>query len=198
MIKALFLIFEPQGTWERIALAHKSVSRVLFLFLIPTILLSVGGELAGMAHWGHRQSFGEPVKIPQDKLLMYGAVEVLLYFAVVFIAAKIIKSVTGTFQPRHTFTSAFALVSYGLSPLFLFHLLDAYPAISPWISFPIGIVLSVATLYSGVPRMLEPDPPNAFGVFLTSAFLLVGMTGVARLASLLFLTGPMNQFNSLG
>jgi hypothetical protein len=198
MIKALLLIFEPAGTWEGIAEAQRSVARVLFLFLLPTILLSVGGELAGIAYWGRHHGLGLAIKIPEARLLNYGAVQIVLNFVVVFIAAKIIKSFTGTFQNRYTFVSAFTLVAYGLSPLFLVHLSDAFPGMNAWASFGIGIVLSIATLYSGVPRLLQPDPPHAFGLFLTSAFMLAGMTALARLTSLLVLTGRLNEFNPGG
>jgi hypothetical protein len=195
MIKALFLIFGPAGTWERIAEPPRSVVRVLFLFLLPTILLSIAGELAGVAHWGRHQNSGIAIKVPEDRLLMYGAAQLALNLAAVFIAAMMIKSITGTFQKRYTFASAFALVSYGLSPLFLVHLSDAFPSLNPWVSFGIGIVLSIATIYSGVPRLMQPDPPHAFGVFITSAMLLIGLTGIARLISLLVLIGRVNEFS---
>ena len=198
MIKAILLIIEPSRTWENILLAQRSLVRVLLLFLTPTILLSVGGELAGIAYWGRQQGHGVTVQIPQAHLLVYGAVQLVLNFAVVFIAAKMIKSFTGTFQNRYTYASAFSLVAYCLSPLFLLHLLDALPAINPWVSYGIGIVLSIATLYNGVPRMLQPDPPHAFGVFLTSALMLAGMTALARLTSLLVIMGPIKEFNPGG
>jgi len=198
MITAILLIFGPSGTWDRIALAKRSVIWILFLFLAPMILVSVGVELAGMARWGKLQSFGILVQIPQKRILIYGAVELVLDFAVAFIAARMIKSITGTFVPRHTYSSAFALVSYGLSPLFLVHLLDALPRMYPWVSFGIGIVLAITVVYSGVPRLMEPDPPNAFGVFIASSFLLLGLMGVARLATLFVLMGKFDSLGSAG
>jgi hypothetical protein len=110
---------------------------------------------------------------------------------VAFIGAKVVKSVAETFHGRNTFTQCFTLVAYTLSPLFLVHLLDAYPGMNQWASFGIGMVLSVAALYHGVPRVLQPDPPHAFGLYLISVLLLSGIAGLARLVSLLVLTGKI-------
>jgi Yip1 domain len=195
MIKAFWLIFKPAETWDEIALDQKSVNWVLFFFLVPMVFLSIGGELAGVAHWGRIQDLGIAIKLSESRLAIYGATELILDFAVVFIAARMVKSITGTFQPRHTFVTAFTLVAYGLSPFFVVHLLDALPGLNPWISFAIGMLLSIGTIYSGVPRILLPDPPHAFGVYVTSSLLLLGLMGVVRLATLLVLSGRLNQFS---
>ena len=41
------------------------------------------------------------------------------------------------------------------------------------------MVLSVAALYHGIPRVMEPDPPHAFGLYLTSSLLLALASGLA-------------------
>jgi hypothetical protein len=57
------------------------------------------------------------------------------------------------------------------------------------LSWAIGIILSIAVLYHGVPRMMEPDPPHAFGLFFMSALLLALVTGLVRYATASFLEG---------
>src|SRR5207247_5109358 len=97
---------------------------------------------------------------------------------------------------RHTFTQAFATVVYGLSPLFLLHLLDGLKDISPWVSWSVGIVLSIAVLYQGVPRMMEPDPSHAFGLYLMGSLLLLLTTGLARFVTAWYLQGKFVGLDS--
>ena len=104
-----------------------------------------------------------------------------------------LKSIGETFHGRHTYPQAFTTVAYGLSPLFLFHLLDAFPKVYPWVGWSIGIILSIAALYYGVPRMMEPDPPHAFGLFLMSSLLLVCVTGVLRFVTAAYLQGIFDK-----
>jgi hypothetical protein len=107
---------------------------------------------------------------------------------VIFMGANLLKSIGETFHGRHTFTQAFATVAYSLGPLFLLRLLDAFQGVSFWVSWSIGIILTVAVMYHGVPRMMEPDPSHAFGLYLMSALLLVLVTGLVR-----FVTGSYLQ-----
>jgi len=88
-------------------------------------------------------------------------------------------------------------VIYGLSPLFLFRLLDAAPGISPWITWFIGVVLCTEVLYQGVPRVMEPDPPNAFGLYFMSSLMLVAITGLERFLTAWFLSGRMRPVNDI-
>jgi hypothetical protein len=104
-----------------------------------------------------------------------------------------IKSIGETFHGRHTYPQAFTAVAYGLSPLFLFHLLDAFPKVYPWVGWSIGILLSIAALYYGVPRMMEPDPPHAFGLFFMSSLLLVLVSGLVRFVMAEYLLGKFDK-----
>ena len=113
----------------------------------------------------------------------------LLWLLVVFVGANLLKAIGETFHGRHTYIQAFTAVAYGLSPLFLLRLLDAFSVISPWLSWSIGILLSVAVLYSGVPRMMEPDPAHGFGLFFMSAVLLVLVSGLVRFVTAAYLQG---------
>jgi hypothetical protein len=122
-------------------------------------------------------------------VIIFEVAQFLLFVGIVLIGARLIKSVGETFHGRHTFTQCFTLVAYGLSPLFLLHLLNAVKDISPWITWAIGIILSIAVLYQGVPRMMEPDPPHAFGLYLMSSLLLLFITGLARFVTAWYLQG---------
>src|SRR5258708_9374555 len=190
MIKALLLIFEPIATWEGIFRARRAMVTILSFYLVPMLLLTAFAEGYGLAHCGKSRGEVAWTKVFTAKeALIFETAQFLLYLAIFFIGAKLIKSIGETFHGRHTFNQAFTAVAYGLSPLLLFRLLDALPGMSPWVTFPIGIILSIGVLYQGIPRIMEPDPPHAFGLFLMSAVLLVLITGLARFLTAWYLQG---------
>ena len=190
MIKALLLIFDPAGTWEGIFRARRSLVFVLVVYLFPLLLLASAAEGYGLVHWGKSQ--GEITRIKQFPIreaIVIETAQFLLALVVIFVGANMIKSIGETFHGRHTYNQTFTTVAYGLSPLFLLRLLDAFPGISPWLTWAVGIILSMAVLYHGVPRMMEPDPPHAFGLFLMSALLLALVTGLVRLVTASYMQG---------
>src|ERR1017187_1195470 len=172
MIKALLLIFDPTATWERIVLTQRSLMFVLVAFLFPLLLLTSAAEGFGLVHWGKWQGeIGRIKQFPIGEATIVEAAQFLLALVVVFVGANMLKSIGETFHGRHTYTQAFTTVAYGFRPLFLLRLLDAFAVISPWVSWAIGICLAVGVLYQGVPRIMDPDRPHAFGLYLTSALL---------------------------
>jgi hypothetical protein len=83
--------------------------------------------------------------------------------------------------------------------MFLLRLLDATPAPGPWVTWPIGILLSIGVVYHGLPPVMEPDPPNAFGLFFMSSLLLTMATGLERFVTAWYLAGriqPASDFIS--
>jgi hypothetical protein len=198
MIKALMLIFDTGPTWERIFQAQRRVAFILVFFLFPLLVLTCAAEGYGLVHWGKYR--GEVPKMKSFSMSQAAAFEVwqiLFWLLIIFTSAVVVKSACGTFHGRHNFTSAFTAVAYGLSPLFLFHVLDAFRGISPWVSWGIGIVLSVAVLYHGVPRMMEPDPPHAFGAYLVSALTVTLATGLLRFITAWYLQGKFPKLDPL-
>jgi hypothetical protein len=190
MIKAISLIFEPVVTWDKIAVAKRNLGFVFLWFLTPLVLISVAAETAGIFYLGRRADDGEAIRVPREHLILYVAAELVVSYALVFIGAKAIKAVSETFHGRNTYARCFTVVAYTLSPFFLFRVLDVFPVMNPWATFGIGIVISVTTtLYHGVPRVLQPDPPDAFGVYLLSAFFLAAIAALMRFLTLLVLQG---------
>ena len=196
MIKALLLIFNPIATWDGILLAKRGVVSIVLVYLLPLLLLTSACEAYGLIHWGkaQRESLFENLihlgkgphqihylkKFSLGESLVIEAAQLLLSLVVVFAGAKLVKLMGETFRGRHTFHQAFTAVAYGLGPLFLLRLFDAFSGISPWVPWGVGIVLSIAVLYQGLPRAMEPDPAHAFGLYFMSAVLLASITGMAR------------------
>ena len=190
MIKALLLIFEPSGTWEGILRARRNIVFILVAFLLPLLLLTTAAEGYGLVNWGKWQGeVGRLKKFPVAEAVVVETAQFLLSLLVVFAGAHMLKSVGETFRGRHTYTQAFTTVAYSLSPLFLLRLLDLFSGISPWVSWSIGILLSIAVLYHGVPRVMEPDPAHGFGLFFMGALLLLLITGLIRFVTAAYLQG---------
>jgi len=187
MIRAILLIFDPGNTWERIVKAKRDLGFVLLVYLLPVLVLSVAGELLGKYHFGVMQEYGEAAHISDKLLTVYGAVQFLTSLLVVIAVALLVKSMAGTFQPRHTYGQCFKVVAYSFGPFFLLRLADAFPVVNPWLSFAVAIIFSQRALYSGIPQVVDPDPPNAFGLYLTSGLLLTMLAGLARFFTLLVL-----------
>lgn len=209
MIKALLLIFDPTSTWGTILRARRGVASVLVAFLLPLLAITSACEAYGLIHWGKWQGsrlmhFGKwQSEVPYFKkfsvseAVIVEAVQLLLSLAVVFGGAHLVKSIGETYRGRHTYTQAFTAVAYGLSPLFLLRVFDAFAGVHPAVTWGIGIILSIAVLYQGVPRMMEPDPAHAFGLYVTSALLLTFITAVARFVTAAYVGGKFPKLEAI-
>lgn len=191
MIKAFLLIFDSPPTWDKIARAQKSIGYVLFRQLIPVIALSVAGEIAGRMYFRKPQIPRQVATFP-SLMSSYATAQVILSFLTVFIGAWLVMAVAQTFHARHNYTQCFTVVAYAVGPLFLARWLDVIPGMNLWVTFGIGIVLSIVTLYHGLPCVLKPDPPTAFGLFFMSGLLLMMVGGLARLITWLVLQGRVH------
>jgi Yip1 domain len=198
MIKALLLIFDTEATWDRIVASHRKMSYVLFVHLIPLLLLTSAAEGYGLVTWGKmRGEIAQPYKFPIPQTIVYEIGQVLLSLIIVFVGAKLLKSLGETFHGRHTYGQAFVAVAYGLSPMFLLRTFDAFPIVPPLISYAVGIILSIMIMYHGIPRIMLPDPPHAFGLYVISSVLLFMITGLARFATMYFLAGRFSRLDEL-
>ena len=198
MIKALLLIFSSQATWLRLAQTPRHWGVVLAAYVLPMLLLVSAADGYGRVHWGKPR--GEIAKLKQYSTAYaagYEAVQFILSLALVFVAAKLIKSLGETFHGRHTFSQTFTVAAYGLSPYFLLRLLDAFPQIFPWLTWIVGILLSISVLYSGIPLILRPDPPHALGLYLMTSLFLLMITGLLRFATTWFLLGKFVKLDDL-
>src|SRR5277367_3884141 len=198
MIKALLLIILPVSTWQRIAQGRRKFLTALFLSLLPVLLVSEAGVLAGLRRWGKWGDFlGRPVELggritfSRHQLITYGVAEIGSSLLVVLLGAMLVMALARTFVSRHKFSECFAVVAYSFSPFFLARLCDAWSDMHPWATFAIGIALMMGALYYGVPSVLDPDPPSAFGLYLGSALLLAALAALARYVTLLVLSGKI-------
>ena len=144
MIKVFFLIFEPSVAWEKIALAQRSIVFILMTNLLPLLLLVTAVEGWGLQHWGKFQSeYGKIREFTPREILGFELIQFVMFLMVVFISALLILRVSQTFHQREKYRQAFAVTVYGLSPLLLVHVLDAAPTMNPWVTWGLGVGLSI-------------------------------------------------------
>jgi hypothetical protein len=198
MIKALLLVIEPIETWERIFRAQRSLGFVLWCHLMPLLLLGSVAEGYGLYRWGKWQHDALRLKrFEVGEAFFFEIAQVLIGLLVVLVATRLLKSLGETFHGRHTILQTFTVAAYGLSPLFTIRVLDAFPGVSPWLSWPIGIIFVVGVLYQGIPRVMMPDPPHAFGLYLMSSILVAVLTGLTRFVTAWYLQGHFKPVEKL-
>jgi hypothetical protein len=198
MIKTFLLIFSPAEAWDRIVRARRSLWFILVLYLLPLLIITSLAAAYGLIHWGKLQgAMRMPKRFSVSEAVTFEAAYVGLSLTIVFIGAQVVKSMGETFHSRNTYLQTFTLLAYGLSPLFLLHLLDAFRPVSPWASWFIGILLSWAVLYHGVPKVMEPDPSHGFGLYLVTSIVLCLATGLTRLVTAWYLQGKLGELGPI-
>ncbi len=181
MIKSLLLIFSPARAWDSVVEDKRNVWFIVLLFLVPLLAIVTLGECYGLLSWGKARGAILPRRhYTLEELKSYAALQFGLGILIVFIGAWFIRYLSETFRGETDYAHAFRVVAYALGPLFLCRLLDSAPLVQWWLAWSIGMVLSISTMYHGVPRVMDPDPPQAFGLYVTSAFLLTIVSGLSR------------------
>jgi hypothetical protein len=198
MIKALFLIFEPAAAWQRVVEARRGLGFLLLFYLLPMILILAALEGFSLMEWGRRQWDSNQMKIfTVEGMLAYEIAQSLATLAMVFICGQTVKALGNASYPRHSYIQGFTVAVCGLSPLFLMRLLDVFPAINPWLTWGVGILLCVATLYQGVPRVMQPDPSQAFGLYLMCSVMFAMITGLERFVTVWYLAGRIPPIENI-
>jgi hypothetical protein len=173
-----------------VAQSRRGFGFLFAFYLLPMVLTLAVLEGFSLMEWGRRQHESGQVKIfTANETVIYEIVQSLLTLAMVFICAQIVKAQCNASYLRHNFTQGFTVAACGLSPVFLLRLLDMFPAVNPWLTWGIGILLCVATLYHGLPRVMQPDPSQAFGLYIMCSVLFVMVTGLERFVTVWYLAG---------
>ena len=198
---ALLLIIVPGFAWERVVSARRGVLSITLFFLLPLIAATSVGEGYGLVRFGKEQPTykftNQYTKLTPAQATAFELIQAAGSLAIIFACAYVVKSLCETFHVRHTYLQGFTSVAYGLSPMFLFRLLDMVPALYPWIPWVIGIALSVGALYIGIPRIMNPDPSHAFGLYVMSSVVLVAATGLLQIVTAGYLMGKIKALNGV-
>jgi hypothetical protein len=198
MIKAVLLVLEPIPTWERIVTAQRKWPSILLGHLLPLLLVVCAVEGYGLVRWGKPRGRVPHIQVfSLSETIVFESAQLLMCLGIVFLGAKLLKALGETFHGRHTLAQSFTVAAYGLSPFFLLRVLGAFPEVSPWLIWGIGMVLSAAVLYHGLPRVMQPDPPHAFGLYVMSVVILFIITGLACFLTSWYLQGRFTKLDSL-
>jgi len=191
MIKALLLLIRPVQTWEGIDRSARSIAFILFAHLLPLILLTSVLEGYGLMQWGRKRQSGMAfVKLYElREVIVIETAQGLLLVGMVLLGAYAAKVFADTFHRRHTYRQAFTAVAYGCAPLITLRLGDLLTGINPWIPWAVGLVLTIAVLYHGLPCLLKPDPPHAFGLFVMTSLTLAIINAMVRVVTWSYFLG---------
>jgi hypothetical protein len=197
MIKAFLLIFAPSGTWERLSLARRSLGFIMGFHLVPVIFLAVFVEGIGIAKWGKWQPKIQQIfDYSTRTVVVFEIIQAVLFLAMVLVSALVLLQVSHTFHGRSTYSQAFATVAYGASPLFLTHMLNIAPLMNPFVPWIMGMLLVIWIMYQGIPRIMQPDPTHAFGLYLSTIIVLLLTSGIASGLPAFYLMGLVDFHNS--
>lgn len=196
MIKVFFLIFEPGAAWEKIAQARRSFAYITAIHLLPLIVLCAGLETWGLHVHGKVTRYQVLKYFKPEEVVTFGITEFVLLFAMVLVSALLVFKISQTFQDRLTFLQAYTTIAYGFSPLFLCRFLDYFGSIHPLVPWLMGTALTVWILYQGIPRVMQPDPTHAFGVYLSALIVVLLTSGLARLMTAMYMLGYVDLQNS--
>ena len=196
MIKVFFLIFEPNVAWEKIAQARRGLLFITVVHLLPLILAGTALETWGLLRHGKLQHLGMYKTFTNEEIITFESIQFVVFFAMVFATALLVYKIGQTFQDRLNFLQAFTTVAYGYSPIFLFHFLDASAAMPPAVPWLVGIGLVTWIFYQGIPRVMQPDPTHAFGVYISAIIVVILISGLARILTGMYLVGYMDLRHS--
>jgi hypothetical protein len=189
MIKALFLILRPGPAWERVAETGRGLTFIFACYLLPMLLILAVAEGFGLVHWGFPQmNSGLMKKLTVNEAVIFEAAQSLLTIIVIAISAVLIKLQGETFHCRANHRQAFTVVIYGLSPLFLIQALSVF-SIPIWLLWSIGVLLTLGTLYHGVPCVMRTDPTHALGLYFMSSLVVLMLTATERFFTAWYLSG---------
>ena len=191
MIKALLMLVRPVQTWDGIDRSARSIGYILLAHLLPLIILTSIAEGYGLMHWGKMQKGETPyLKHYQlNEVIVIETAQTVLLLGMVLLGAYAAQAYGGTFHRRHTYRHAFTAVAYGCAPLIAMRLGDLSSWLNPWIPWSIGMVLTIAVLYHGLPCILKPDPPHAFGLFFMTSLTLAVINAMLRLITWFYFMG---------
>ena len=191
MIKAILLIFRPEQTWNGIAAANRSIAYIFCLHLLPLVLLTSLAEGYGLVHWGKPHVVEKKYTKFYDvkEAVIIEAVQAVVLVGLAFLGAAVTKSYSSTFHRRSTYRQAFTAIAFGMAPMLTLRLGDLIPNLTPWVPWAVGMLLTIGVLYLGLPCMLRPDPPHAFGLYVMTTMTITVMFGLWRLLTTQFFLG---------
>ena len=150
--RAKQLILSPQTEYQAIEKENTPHSKVLTHYVLPLMVIPVLFAFIGYGLIG--VSFGGYYVNDIDLGLRYAALQIIMLLGGIYITTLIINALTNKFGATKSFNSAFALVAYAYTPMFLAGIFLVWSEIS-WLVYPLGIY-GLYLLISGLKAMMKP------------------------------------------
>lgn len=189
MIRALQMIFAPEGAWLKIAEKNRNFLFVLFLSTLPLVVGALALEGFGMERLGESGGEFGRISVSRDLIIRYEVARLIADMAFLFIGGWFLLSVARSFHAQVTFSQVFNTLAYGASPIFLMHAFDGIPAVHTWLCWGIGAGLAIRSLYHGVAVNLKPEQTKGFGLYVVSIFIVLFLSGLGQFMTLTVLHG---------
>ena len=196
--KDFSLITKPAQTWDQLAASQRGWVFAFFYYLLPLILLAAVAEGCGLYRSGQEHlSLGASVnRFSSSRIIAFELVQWLMIFGLLALAAWCIKGFANACHRRNHSAQSVYLLVHGIGPLVLLKIFDGIPELNVWAIWFLGIMFTMSTLYHGVPRIMQPDPPSAFGLYIASAFTILFFSFIGRLLTYWYLNNDSKLLNA--
>ena len=163
--RAKNMIVTPKTEWNAVAAEEPNIQQILLgyvlpLALIPTIAVIIGWGLVGT--FGFR-SFNYGIAL--------GLVQLINAFLSVLIAGFVIDALAGSFGSTKNMGRAIQLVAYSLTPVWIFGILNIFPAIG-WLSGLLGLY-GLYLMYLGLTPLMKTPEDKKVGYLVVSIIILI-------------------------
>lgn len=192
MLKAIQIIFNPAGTWEKISGVQRGYFWIFFFYLLPMAMITTGAEAYSLARWGqHGGEFGRTYMVSRHTALTYGGTQAVLLMSSVVLAAALLHLIAKNFDQRSTFLQSFTVMAYAFGPIFMVRILDGIPALNTWLALAIGVLVSSSILYHGVGLLLKPDQTKGFGLYVAGILATILTASMSHAVACAVLRGTV-------
>lgn len=163
--RAKNIIITPKTEWDAVAGEEPNtqqiiISYVLPLALIPTLAVILGWGLIGV--WGFKSfTYG----------IAMGLVQLINAFLTVLLASFIIDALAPSFGSTKNFGRALQLVAYSMTPVWVFGILNIFPAIG-WLGSLLGLY-GLFLMYLGLAPLMQTPEDKKIGYLIVSIIILV-------------------------
>ncbi len=183
LTNAFALLYDPSEQWKIIASESRSVSDILFKFLVFFAAIPPVSAFIGSTYVGWSVGNSETYRITTESAFYLSVAAYLAIISGVFIVSYLVKWMANSYGAAPTFGRCFNLTAYSFTPLFLAGILGSFPIL--WLDMLVTLVamaMSVNLLYKGVSIMMEIGREQGFlfaGSILTVCMVcLMGMFAV--------------------
>lgn len=196
MIKALQLLFAPVRTWDAVSRRNQGVAGVCLLFLLPAILIAGAVEGWALVEFGNQpMKLGfagrQIVEVSREAALRYATGQAVLNLLSVFLLGLLLHLLLRSHHHRAPFRLSFSVMAHCYALVLLMQLVDGIPAVPTWLCRGAGAVLAARAFYTGLIRVVRPDPSTALGLYFLGTLLIFALAGISHFVALQILEGHL-------